>query len=40
MLWAMKYPTHPRSNALTEVAVGAKAVVMHFAQAAQAPVQY
>jgi hypothetical protein len=41
MAWAMKHPTHPRSNALIdEVAAGAKAVVMHFAQAAQAPVQY
>lgn len=40
MLWAMKHPTHPRSEALIdEVAVGAKAAVMHFAEAAQAPMQ-
>lgn len=33
-------PAHPRSDALSdELAAGAKALVLHFAQAARAPVQ-
>ncbi|WP_331756107.1 hypothetical protein OH791_38750 (plasmid) [Streptomyces anulatus] len=40
MIWATRHAADPRSDALVdEVAAGAKAVVMHFAQAAQAPVQ-
>lgn len=40
MLWVKNHPTDPRSYALAdEVAVGAKSAVLHFAQAAQAPVQ-
>ncbi|GFN09736.1 hypothetical protein GCM10010298_70490 [Streptomyces microflavus] len=40
MIWVKNHPTHPRSNDLSdEVAAGARAVVLHFAQAAQAPVQ-
>lgn len=40
MLWVKNHPAHPRSDALSdELAAGAKAVVLHFAQAAQAPVQ-
>ncbi|MET7542494.1 hypothetical protein [Streptomyces sp. NPDC005507] len=37
---AVNHPTHPRSDALSdELAAGAKAVVLHFAQAAQTQVQ-
>ncbi|WP_328380515.1 hypothetical protein OHB13_37500 (plasmid) [Streptomyces sp. NBC_00440] len=40
MIWVQNHPTDPRSGDLSdEVAAGAKAVVLHFAQAAQAPVQ-
>ncbi|MEU9671641.1 hypothetical protein AB0E25_40185 [Streptomyces bobili] len=40
MIWVKNHPTHPRSSDLSdELAAGAKAVVLHFAQAAQAPVQ-
>ncbi|NUK10080.1 hypothetical protein HRW23_34920 [Streptomyces lunaelactis] len=40
MIWATRHAADPRSDALVdEVAAGAKAVVLHFAQAAQAPVQ-
>lgn len=40
MIWATRDAAGPRSDALVdEVAVGAKAVVLHFAQASQAPVQ-
>ena len=40
MLWVKNHPSDPRSNTLTdELAAGVKAVVLHFAQATQAPVQ-
>ncbi|MDI5969431.1 hypothetical protein POF50_008765 [Streptomyces sp. SL13] len=40
MIWVKNHPAHPRSSDLSdELAAGAKAVVLHFAQAAQAPVQ-
>ncbi|MFC8668551.1 hypothetical protein [Streptomyces sp. NPDC057199] len=40
VLWVKNHPSDPRSNTLTdELAAGVKAVVLHFAQAAQAPVQ-
>ncbi|WP_199546318.1 hypothetical protein [Streptomyces sp. N35] len=40
MIWAMQHPNQPRSGDLAdEVAAGAKAVVLHFAQAAQHPVR-
>ncbi|MBZ3908869.1 MULTISPECIES: hypothetical protein [Streptomyces] len=40
MIWVKNHPTNPRSSDLSdELAAGAKAVVLHFAQAAQAPVQ-
>ncbi|MET7685769.1 hypothetical protein [Streptomyces sp. NPDC005423] len=40
MIWVKNHPTHPRSSDLSdELAAGAQAVVLHFAQAAQAPVQ-
>ncbi|WP_329157967.1 hypothetical protein OHB49_04080 [Streptomyces sp. NBC_01717] len=38
--WVRNHPEDPRGYELIdEVAAGSKAVVMHFAQAAQAPVQ-
>lgn len=40
MIWAKNHATDPRSDALAdEVAAGAKAVVLHFAQAAHHPAQ-
>ncbi|MFI5808921.1 hypothetical protein [Streptomyces sp. NPDC051561] len=40
MVWVRSHPQDPRGYTLIdEVAAGAKGLVMHFAQAAQAPVQ-
>ncbi len=40
MIWVRNHPEDPRGYELIdEIAAGAKAIVMHFAQAAQAPVQ-
>ncbi|MFD9603841.1 hypothetical protein [Streptomyces sp. NPDC059970] len=40
MIWVRNHPEDPRGYELIdEVAAGVKAIVMHFAQAAQAPAQ-
>ncbi|WP_302851314.1 hypothetical protein [Streptomyces lunaelactis] len=40
MIWAKNHPADSRSDDLAdEVTAGTKAVVLHFAQAAQAPTQ-
>lgn len=40
MIWVRKHPADPRGYELIEeIAAGSKAAVMHFAQAAQAPIQ-
>ncbi|SFY41618.1 hypothetical protein [Streptomyces atratus] len=40
MIWVRNHPEDPRGfELIDEVAAGAKGIVMHFAQAAQAPVQ-